>query len=213
MGPHGYVAELRLVNGVWSAVTPLTPPNFTKTQEIKTEVRQMKRRLTMLLLLAGSAMISADAFAATNIQWTYHGSVCRPTLSSSGCVEYSQYGIHNVCRGASVTVFCPLDLRLGGSGTVTFPNHIAVTGYDRSTSSDVSCDLQNTDANGNLLSSTISGHSTGGGPGTGPTSILNADIPTPISQYTWYLRCSLPATPDSVWFSHITTIGLTVTDS
>jgi hypothetical protein len=156
----------------------------------------MKRSL-LLALPFGLALLSAPASART---YMYPGAVCQAALPSQvGCIENTQFGVHNVC-GSIATVECPLDSGFLGLGaTVSF---VSFTGYDRSTLSNVSCQVQKVNSDGGVLfTSTIS--TTGSGAG----SQLLSTFPNISENGFWRMRCSIPAV-QAGQFSHVATLSM-----
>jgi hypothetical protein len=137
----------------------------------------------LLSLPLGLALFAIPASARTHL---YHGSSCQPgPPGHAGCLTNGQFGVQNNCTSI-VTVECPLDSSFPGVGpNVTF---VSFTGYDRSTISDVSCQVQKTDDSGNLLfTSTIATSGSGAG------SQLRTTFPGVAQNGYWRMRCSIPA--------------------
>ncbi len=170
------------------------------------------KKLAFAAMIVASVALSGNAFART---FKMHGTMCFHTLSNFA-YEYDQYGVHNVGgtsggSGAPLIVECPLPLSYPSSGVPPLVTQVHATVYDRSTTDNISCLLQEVDQAGNIVMSTS--NATGGG-GPGAPSIRPAFVPTvavDASGY-WRLRCSIPRIPSSVVFSHLTTIMVTTTE-
>lgn len=151
----------------------------------------------LLALPFGLALLAAPASART---YVYSGVTCQAAFPGQvGCIENTQFGVHNVC-GTIVPVECPLDSGFPGVGpNVTF---VSFTGYDRSTLSDVSCQVQKVNSDGGVLfTSTIA--TTGSAAG----SQLRTTFPGVSQNGFWRMRCNLPAVQGGQ-FSHVTTISM-----
>lgn len=136
-----------------------------------------------IVALAGLTLFASSASARLN---TYPQTLCQPLLGSLSCIEYSQYGVHNVCTGTA-TVECPLPTSKPSSGSINV-TQAAVFAYDRNTSTNVSCSVQRTDYQGSLLYSTTLSTS---GSGSG----VQAKYATFTQSHDgyWRMRCSIPA--------------------
>jgi hypothetical protein len=167
------------------------------------------KRLCMAALLLGSAMISTEALAVIRV-YNYSGTVCQPVSGATTSVDYSQFGIQNNSASA-ITVECPLNTTVLSSELQTTFGSAIISGYDRSTTSNVSCTLQTVDSAGNVTFS-MPGSSSGGGPGSGPTGILSfSQVPPGVADGYWRLRCTIPGV-QSGWASHVTSITLNFTE-
>ena len=162
------------------------------------------KRLAWAGFLVASALISSKASARI---FTFHGTVCQPINGSIFGAEYTQFGVHNV-SGAPITVECPFPLTgpTGSTPTITGASTFA---YDRSTTADVSCDLQKVAFDGSLVLS-INAHTTGGGPGSGFQGMSYAIPAGTLESGYWRIRCTIPAVQSGA-FSHVT--ATFVTDS
>lgn len=156
----------------------------------------MKRFIAAIVPL-GLALIASSSDART---FTFPQTVCQPVLGSAGCIEYDNYGAHNVC-GGTATVECPLSLSYPTSGSFNVTSS-AYFAYDRNTTSNVSCTLQRTDFSGAVLFSTTVSTS-GGGPGTG-LQTGTFTVSQSINGY-WRMRCDIPGV-QSGWVSHVSNL-------
>jgi len=154
----------------------------------------MKKFIAAVVPL-GLALVASSSDART---FTFPQTGCRPILGSAGCIDYSQYGAHNVC-GGTATVECPLSVSYPTSGSFSVTS-AAYFAYDRNTASDVSCTLQRTDFSGAVLFSTTV-NTSGGGVGSG-VQTGTFTVSQNINGY-WRLRCDLPGVQTAGWFSHI----------
>lgn len=154
--------------------------------------------LALATLVTGTTLVSSQASARS---FLIHGTVCQPVQGSGGCIEYSQYGAHNVCS-STATVECPLPIDEPNSG---LPNvyQLYFTGYDRNTSSDVSCFVQKSDFSGNVTYNATAATG-GGGVGSGIQSPIV--FPNVSADGWWRLRCTIPGVQTAGWFSHVTNI-------
>jgi hypothetical protein len=170
------------------------------------------KKLALAAMILTSVALSGNAFART---FKIHGTMCFHTLSNFA-YEYDQYGVHNFSgnsggSGPPLIVECPLPLSYPSSGVPPLVTQVQATVYDRSTTDNVSCVLEEVDQAGNVVIS-IEDHTMGGGPGA--PSIPLTFVPTvavDASGY-WRLRCSIPSSPASGVFSHLTTIVVNTTE-
>ena len=154
--------------------------------------------LALATVVTGVTLASSPASART---FLIHGTTCQPVQGSGGCIEYSQYGAHNICSGTA-TVECPLPVDEANSGG-TNVYQLYFTGYDRSTAGNVSCAVQKTDFSGNVTYNATAATS-GGGVGSGIQSPIV--FPNVSSDGWWRLRCTIPGVQTAGWFSHVTNI-------
>ena len=168
---------------------------------------RVKKENVMKKFIATVVPLGLALFASTSDArtFTFPQTGCQPVLGSVGCIEYSQYGAHNVC-GGTATVECPLAMSYSGSPTVNSSSYFA---YDRSTVADVSCTLQRTDFSGAVLFTTTV-NTTGGGVGSG-IQLRPLVVSQNVTGY-WWLRCSLPGVQTAGWFSHISNIFVSTTE-
>lgn len=119
-------------------------------------------------------------------------------------LDYSQFGVANVSSSA-VSVECPLNLSdLNPRNNVVTLARTVV--FDRSTTSDIACDLQFTDFSGRAVFTT-SVHSTGGGPGSGPQELTYPFSVFPFAVAYWRVHCTIPPV-ESGAFSHVVSTAL-----
>lgn len=111
-----------------------------------------------LLFVGGVLTIVSQAKADSYVS----GVICRPVAGSANCVDYDVFGVRNICA-TTATVECPLTTDDDVALTV---GALAVTMYDRNTSSNVSCDFVASDPDGTVIYSTTLA-SSAGGPGSG----------------------------------------------
>ena len=104
------------------------------------------RKVFLTMLTIGTALASTPALADRNM--LVPGTACQPVLASVGCIEYSNFGAYNLCSSPQI-IECPVPISYkSGPPTVTSFYYIA---YDRSTTANINCTLQETDGNGNSL--------------------------------------------------------------
>lgn len=158
----------------------------------------MKHKLLGLALPIAAALVANSADAARH--YPTSGVACEAITGQQGCLDRAQYGIHNTC-GFQVTVECPVSPSLNTSGQ-PIVSIFGLTGYDRSASTDVNCDLQRIDGNGNITY-TANLKTTGSAAGAqGPVV-----SPNTIVQGAWRLRCAMPAV-SSGNFSHLVSYSM-----
>lgn len=160
------------------------------------------RKFIATVVPLGLALFASTSDART---FTFPQTLCQPVQGSAGCIEYGQYGAHNVCGGWA-TVECPLPVSYSGAQTVNASSYFA---YDRHTGADVSCTLQRTDFSGAVLFTTTV-NTSGGGVGSG-VQLKAFTVSQSISGY-WRLRCDLPGVQTAGWFSHISNIYMSSTE-
>jgi len=164
----------------------------------------MKYKLLIAALPFAAALApSADAAAFVQRSFTFSGVACQPTrfANASNCLERDQFGVQNSC-GFDVSVECPVNLSFD-IGTATSLN---LQAYDRNPATDVECDLQRVDANGNP---TFSTHIKTNGSGPGVQSLFNGGIGSPLLAGAWRLRCNLPAVSGGA-ISHLVSYELSL---
>lgn len=156
------------------------------------------KNLVLATLTVGVALISSQASARTIL---IPGGVCQPVQGSGGCIEYSQYGVHNICSGTA-TVECPLPVD-EPNGSLPNVYQLYMGAYDRSTVANVSCTVTKLNTDGNP---TYTGTLSTGGGGVGASIQLPIVFPNVTSDGWWRLRCSIPGVQTAGWFSHVTEI-------
>jgi hypothetical protein len=174
-------------------------------QGIEPKEVTMKRVGLFGLALACILSTPALGFATTLRSWRFHGSACRPSLSSE-TVRYSQYGVENTSTSVSETVDCAIPLETVVSNSETLANQAQVTFYDRGASARVSCTFYGFDTSGNVVFSDTR-TSSSGGIGTGLQSFLFNPSAVSVQSAFFMISCSLPAN-NSGWPSHI--VSMTV---
>lgn len=149
-------------------------------------------KLSGFALSIGLALIPAQAMASAYT----HGTACVPTSGALGCLEYDRYGVHNTCSSA-VTVDCPLtSVRPAGDGINIYQMYVYM--YDRNSSADVSCSIQQTDVDGSIIYSVTMGTS-----GSKSGLYMNhADLNIDERGW-WHAQCSIPAPNASGGYSHV----------
>ena len=159
----------------------------------------MKRMLIGATLSLGLALVASQASARS---YQFHGSVCAPIAGAQDCVDYTQFGVHNICP-SPVTVECPLPISWVSSTPNVFQTYFV--GYDRSTLTNLDCTLQKTDINGGVLySATLSVTS------TGPS--IKTFFPNVSQQSVWRLRCTIPGVQGGQ-FSHLASMFVGTNES
>jgi len=160
--------------------------------------------LSALVLPLGLALTSSDALASRSFR--YPGAVCQPVQGSAGCVEYSQYGVHNTC-GSTATVECALPIDTTTS-TIINVDYWSLALYDRNTSTNVSCTLNKVYIDGSIQYTTTLTSS-----GSSASNIYLTVGPglAQNGNYTWRARCTIPAV-QSGNFSHIVMTQLLTTE-
>jgi len=159
----------------------------------------------VLATLAAGVMVSSSAFARTIL---VPGTICQPVQGSGGCIEYSNYGVHNICSGVA-TVECPLPASENNNSPLPTVYQVYYTGYDRSTAANVNCSVQKTDTSGNVVYSAAA--NTGGG-GVGSGVQFPIVFPNVSQDGWWRLRCTIPGVQTAGWFSHVTNILVGTTE-
>lgn len=157
------------------------------------------KMLALGTVTAAVILVSSQASARTTL---VHGSVCQPVQGSGGCIEYSNYGVHNICSGTA-TVECPFPTDERNSSPLPNVYQVYYTAYDRHTSSNINCTIQKVGFDGNA-SYSAPANTGGGGVGSG----IQSPIVFPnVSQDGWWrMRCTIPGVQTAGWFSHITNI-------
>jgi len=146
----------------------------------------MKKLLVALLPLSLAVIPSS----AAGRSFVNPGALCAPAVASSAsCLTYNQFGVSNGCS-TTQTVECPLPVSYPGAGATV--NQSFYDGYDRNSSSDVSCSLQKTDFAGNILFSSTANTSGSAAGVQQPTF----SVSTSVVGY-WRLRCSIPGATGS----------------
>ena len=159
------------------------------------------KKLLLAAMLPAALGLAAPVSART---FYYPGTVCQPTAGAGTCIDFDQYGAHNNCSTA-VSVECALPITTSGSPSVW---QMYYTGYDRSTTANVNCQLQKTTAEGNVTYSTNVNTSNGG---------LNSGAQFPIAfpnvpaDGFWRLRCSIPGL-NAGQASHVTNLLLSTSE-
>ena len=162
------------------------------------------KKLVLATLTVGVALASSQAFARTVL---IPGTVCQPIQGAQGCVEYSQYGTHNICA-TTITVECPLPASEPNASPHPSVYQVYYTAYDRHTTQNVSCTIQKTDTSGN---STYSATASTGGGGVGSGVQFPIVFPNVGQDGWWRLSCTIPGV-QAGWFSHVTNILLGTTE-
>jgi len=123
-------------------------------------------------------------------------------------IERTQYGVHNTSTTSPVTVECPLNVSYFGSNSPSVSG-FSIKAYDRNPSSDVNCNMQRIDGNGNV-SYTAALTTSNSGAGVQDVSVL----PTGVTILgTWRLRCSIPATVSGGGgFNHLVSYSISVNE-
>jgi hypothetical protein len=151
------------------------------------------KKLIAATLPIGLALASSQALGRTHINT---GTVCQP-IAGSTCITYSQHGVGNNCSSEQ-TVECPLVHSFGGAPTTT---QVYYVGYDRHSTANISCALQRTDSDGNVLF-TSTKNTSGEAIASKMVVWLNLNQP---QGFWWRLRCAIPAV-EAGEFSHLTSI-------
>ena len=154
-------------------------------------------RFRTLVFVGALLGMSTESVAADSYT---HGSACQPdkATAAAACVEYTNYGVHNACPATTATVECPLtsvDYPVGGLVASVF-----IGMYDRNSSSNIQCFVQQTDGAGDVAYS-IPLNSTTGGPGTGIQNRVNNNVNQSLA-YFWRAKCTIPPA-QSGQFSHV----------
>jgi len=166
----------------------------------------MKHKLLGVVLPLAVALVASSADASRN--YSTSGVACSaaiPIQSQLLCLERNQYGIQNHCA-SPVTVECPINPSFNSAGQPVV-SAFGFSGYDRSASSDVNCDLQRIDANATI---TYTANLTTTGSGAAVQGPLIA--PNTIVQGVWRLRCALPAISGTN-FSHLVSYGMVTNET
>jgi hypothetical protein len=154
----------------------------------------MKHKLLVAALPVAIALASASASADAGTKFSYSGIGCQSAVGAqSSCLDRTQYGTHNTC-GFDVILECPVDTSFV-MGTATA---FGMQAYDRNSSTDVNCDLQQVDASGNIsFTANIKTSASGAGVMSPFLGSLG-----PLLGGAWRLRCTLPAVTGG-GFSHL----------
>ncbi len=137
-------------------------------------------------------------------QRTYSGNLCHAVNTTDAeSFSYSQYGIQNN-GGAALRVLCPLPMSAVGSAQDVVST-VTVTGYDRSTTQDISCSLQQLGTDGNFLTTPVT-QGTSSWDWAPKTITFSNMSPAVLTSSTLLLDCTLPAVETG--FSHITSISI-----
>ena len=155
--------------------------------------------LTAILPFAVAlAATSADAAGKTMLM---SGVTCQAATGTQGtCLDGSVFGVNNVCA-TDVAVDCPIVAPFE-TGAATTVGSFGINAFDRSSSSDVSCDVQKLASDGSVLYTKnlkTSGNSL-------PLQ-SQSFTPTPLSTLvsgTWKMRCIIPGVTGS-GVSHVST--------
>jgi hypothetical protein len=157
------------------------------------------KKLLLAALPIALALPASQAFGRT---FVIPGTVCQPIPSSAGCIDYTQFGVHNTC-GSTATVECPMASSYVGSPSVYQAYFVA---YDRNTSTNVSCTLQRSDYTGAVLYSATLSTS-----GSSASAMIRTFFPNVPQSAFWRMRCTIPAV-QSGQVSHITNLLLGTTE-
>lgn len=149
------------------------------------------RKMFAAVLPLGLALVASSADAKT---WVDMGQDCQPEFGST-CINYSQFGAHNVCS-TTQNLECPVTHIFGGSPTIT---QFYFTAYDRHSTQNVTCTIRRTDGGGNILFSS-SKNTINEGAGVQTITWLNLNQ---TQNAWWSMRCSLPPV-EAGEFSHLT---------
>jgi hypothetical protein len=150
-------------------------------------------RVRGLILFGAIATIASEARADSYI----HRGVCKAVIGSNSCVEYSSFGVHNVCATAAV-VECPL---ITSDSVDSGLERVLIGMYDRNSTSNISCDVVGTNADGTTGWGPTTIYSSAGGPGTGFQSKISIIIGQSSAMF-WRARCTIPPA-QSGQFSHV----------
>src|SRR5688572_16347422 len=149
------------------------------------------RKLFAAVVPLGLALVASSADARTMV---VSGSACQPEAGST-CIQYSQYGAHNVCTSTQ-NLECPITHSYNGSPNVT---QVYFTGYDRHSTQNVTCTIRRQDAGGDILFSAARSTS---GEGAADQIAVWLNLTQPQG-FWWSMRCSLPPAEAGEW-SHLT---------
>jgi hypothetical protein len=153
----------------------------------------MKKRILATAAVVLVSSVSFFAWAATIRVFRFHGSTCVPTNASRNSVDYGTFGIHNI-SSASAGVVCPLPTNNSTSANETLTGMTAVAVYDRNSTADVTCTMQNQSGSFTQTLSTS---------GSSPAEMTLLFNPGGQSvQDIWFLTCSIPGV-QSGSYSHI----------
>jgi hypothetical protein len=169
----------------------------------KEEESDMKRQISGTFLVMVLTLVAANAHATSRLH-TVHGTICQPTSTSVGSIEYTQFGTQNISTTATANVECPLPIDYQVLPVIEVLDQVQLIAYDRSTTADVSCSLRNVDVSGNVLMS-LPKSTSGGGPGTGSQAVVFTPPAGTMISGIWSLVCSIPAVQSGA-FSHVTTV-------
>jgi hypothetical protein len=164
----------------------------------------MKKIMLAFLPLA-LVLVPAQALARA---YTFPGSVCQPVASSAGCVDYSVYGVNNICA-ASIVVECPLSISTLNisNTTVSLARYFA---YDRNTTLNLSCTLERSFFSGEPVFSAVAS-TVGGGAGSDVQTITFTSAVGQGATGYWHARCSIPGSQSGA-FSYLSSIYIATTE-
>jgi hypothetical protein len=155
--------------------------------------------MKMLVLVAGIFATKSESF--TTNYYRIHGASCHSTTPGlTG--EAFQYGIGNPSSTQALNVVCP----------VTVPElnytegYLAFTGYDRNGADDLSCSMNFSNNDGNVLNS-VSTATTGSD--LSKLKFGNGVRVTPTgAQKILWLGCRIPPTYNGGWMSILTALNI-----
>ena len=158
----------------------------------------MKQKLLIVSFSLMGALASASADAADRY-FPHSGVQCQQADHlANNITDRTQYGIHNTSLTDGVTVECPLNTSELASNDLVLG--FGIQAYDRSSSADLSCDVQRIDGNGNVTYTanlTTSGSGSGGlkGPtfATSHKTIGKAHLQLPLLCDAIRIRRGAPA--------------------
>jgi len=134
-------------------------------------------------------MLAGDAFAK------HDGNVCSADLASAARVDRGQFGVHNTSTSGPATVYCPIDSRASGEGTL-----LTATVYDRNSTSNVTCTFFGLNNQGVAVQQVAKSSTQ---PGTGAQRLdFNGVTPT----FNMLAVCTIPAAEAGA-FSHVTSFN------
>src|SRR5262249_17812213 len=102
----------------------------------------MKRTLLSTALVLTVALAGATANATTQM----HALACQPSAGGFGALSPTSYGWTNTSKGGTSNIVCGLSTQAGDNF-----RGVTITVYDRSTTSDVTCEIWGLDRNGTIV--------------------------------------------------------------
>jgi hypothetical protein len=166
--------------------------------------RALGTSLAIFGLFAGAVPLKAEAWTVIH-RIRLKGNLCTPVTPAT--VGYSIYGVDNPSTSAAVVVHCPIPLETASNVTATF-YAFDIGGFDRHTSSDITCTLMGQLLFNGTFETFGSASTTGGGQGSGYQSRSGIVTEVGFGDDNLFLECTIPPVEYAGWKSHLSLYDL-----